>query len=81
MANPWTYAEWNLTAQGDLIRRWGLVTAHKMAKEAGTTVGGPRPPSPTNAPVNKTFILNKRIGSTNISTGGGTGSSGDGPPT
>lgn len=41
--NPWTADNWNLTAQGAVVREKGMDVANKMAEQAGTTVGGPRP--------------------------------------
>jgi len=59
MANPWTDSDWNLTAQGEVVRTLGLDTAHKLAKEAGTVFGGPRP---VTRPAIRNYILTKRIG-------------------
>lgn len=80
MANPWTNAEWNLTEQGNVVRLRGLIAAQKLAKEAGTTVGGPRPIPPNERPIIRNFFLTKRIGSTTNQMAGGRGYAGDGPP-
>jgi hypothetical protein len=40
--NPFTHENWNLTLQGQLIKT-NRVQAEKMAKAAGTTIGGLRP--------------------------------------
>lgn len=78
MDNPWTTQFWNLTAQGDVVRQWGLVTAQRLASEAGTTVGGPMPKEPNDRPIIRNYILTKRIGS---QSSGGKGYSGTGVPT
>lgn len=41
--NPWSAEGWNLTKQGQFLREHGAEKAEKMAKAAGTTIGGPRP--------------------------------------
>lgn len=41
--NPWSADHWNLTAQANVIREKGDAFADRMAKSAGTTVGGPKP--------------------------------------
>lgn len=41
--NPWTHDNWNMTAQGVYVREHGMEKATDMAKQAGTTVGGPKP--------------------------------------
>lgn len=41
--NPWTADNWNMTKQGQIIREKGAEVAARMAKVAGTTVGGMRP--------------------------------------
>lgn len=46
--NPWSAANWNLTAQGEYFKQYGGEKASQMAKAAGTTVGGP-PPRSTNS--------------------------------
>lgn len=43
--NPWTHANWNLTEQGKIVRA-DPKKAEQLAKQAGTTVGGLRPPAP-----------------------------------
>lgn len=42
--NPWSHDGWNFTAQGNVIREQGQEVAERMAKAAGTTVGGLKPP-------------------------------------
>lgn len=60
MLNPWSYKDWNLTQQGQIVTAYGLAKAEEMAEEAGTHVGGPRPAPPNNVTkVQETFILNK----------------------
>lgn len=41
--NPWSAENWNMTRQGQLIREKGMEFAERMAKAAGTKVGGRRP--------------------------------------
>lgn len=41
--NPWTYENWNLTKQGEIVRTKGMDRAKQLAKLAGTVVGGSRP--------------------------------------
>ncbi len=43
--NPWSGVEgvWNMTNQGRYLKEHGPEKAAQMAKNAGTTVGGPRP--------------------------------------
>ncbi|MCK5131709.1 MAG: hypothetical protein KAR40_06100 [Candidatus Sabulitectum sp.] len=42
--NPWTHDNWNMTEQAKVFRGQGAEIAAKMAKAAGTTVGGQMPP-------------------------------------
>lgn len=41
--NPWAAETWNMTAQSLYVRKYGMARAHARARDAGTTVGGPRP--------------------------------------
>jgi len=41
--NPWSADNWNLTEQGKVLNEQGREVADRMAKAAGTTVGGTRP--------------------------------------
>ena len=41
--NPWSHSNWSMTEQGKIVREKGMAEAEKMAKAAGTTVGGKRP--------------------------------------
>lgn len=41
--NPWAGGTWNMTKQGEILREKGMDYAQRMAKSAGTTVGGPKP--------------------------------------
>lgn len=43
--NPFSHKYWNATKQGALLRS-DPTKAEQLAKAAGTTVGGPRPPAP-----------------------------------
>lgn len=55
--NPWAKDNWNMTKQGDFLKKYGTEKATQMAKLAGTTIGGLRPqkapPTPT-APITPT---------------------------
>ncbi len=42
-ANPWTRDNWNMTEQGRVQTTKGLEVAQKMAKAAGTVLGGLKP--------------------------------------
>lgn len=42
--NPWSHDNWNFTQQSNIIREQGMSVAETMAKAAGTTVGGLKPP-------------------------------------
>jgi hypothetical protein len=74
MDNPWTFANWNLTAQGQYVLQYGMAKAEAAAAQAGTTLGGPRPPPPHGTNV-KITVIQKRI----IQRIEG-GQSGSGPP-
>lgn len=41
--NPWSADGWNMTEQGNILRSKGRAEADRLAKAAGTTVGGKRP--------------------------------------
>ena len=41
--NPWSADGWNMTEQGNVLRAKGRAEADRLAKAAGTTVGGKRP--------------------------------------
>lgn len=43
VGNPWTHEAWNMTEQGNLFRA-NPEQATKLAKAAGTSIGGARPP-------------------------------------
>ena len=43
--NPWSHANWNMTEQGKILREQGRDVADRMAKAAGTIVGGLKPPA------------------------------------
>lgn len=45
-SNPWAHDTWSLTEQGNVIKTKGREHADKLAKLAGTTVGGRRPEAP-----------------------------------
>jgi hypothetical protein len=80
--NPWRPDQWNITTQGKFIARYGKAKADEFAKLAGSMVGATKPTIPSELTRvvhdNRTFIINKRIGST--SGADGQGSSGEGSP-
>lgn len=41
--NPWSAANWNLTAQGAYVREHGMAKAQEAAKAAGSAIGATRP--------------------------------------
>ncbi|MCH7911062.1 MAG: hypothetical protein IIB38_15795 [Candidatus Hydrogenedentes bacterium] len=41
--NPWKTETWNMTQQGKVLKEQGIDMATRMAKSAGTTVGGLKP--------------------------------------
>ena len=58
--NPWTFTNWNVTAQGQYVLENGMEKAEARAAEAGTTVGGLRPPPPNGRPIHMT-VIQKRV--------------------
>lgn len=46
--NPWRHDQWNMTKQGAIYRE-NPERAEQLAKQAGTTVGGPRPAAPAKS--------------------------------
>lgn len=42
--NPWTHEHWNMTQQGKILQE-NRSRAEQLAKSAGTTIGGQRPPA------------------------------------
>lgn len=68
--NPWTFADWNLTLQAQYVQQFGLDRAQARARDAGTTVGGPRPKPAGVAPVVKqTTVISRRSPTTTTATG------------
>ena len=41
--NPWSASGWSLTAQGRYLQQYGKVRAEARARDAGTSINGPRP--------------------------------------
>lgn len=41
--NPWSAESWNMTRQGEVLREKGRDHAERLAKQAGTTIGGGKP--------------------------------------
>jgi len=77
VANPWAPENWNLTAQGEYVKKYGVSVAARKARQAGTTLGALKP-RPVSTVLERHWIIQKGGG------GGGSiigaGSSGDGPP-
>lgn len=81
MNNPWTFENWNLTEQGRVYTERGIVAAQKLAAEAGTTLGGPKPKPPNEVKIiERHWIIQKKIGGGSSTGLIGAGSSGSGPP-
>lgn len=79
-ANPWEFDQWNLTLQGQFLKRHGLALAQAYAADAGTSVGSRKPSAPPK-PKPDICVLNKKIVTNVGGSGSGSGSSGHGPPT
>jgi hypothetical protein len=75
--NPWAFETWNVTNQGQFLNLYGPAKAAEFAATAGS-INGARPPDPRRIK-RDVYIINKKIGVSG-SSGGGTGSSGSGPP-
>lgn len=45
-ANPWSHGSWNMTEQGKVVTEHGMEVAERLAKSAGTQVGGLKPAAP-----------------------------------
>lgn len=83
--NPWSAAHWNLTRQGEYVRKYGEQIARTKAKEGGTYFGGPKPVPQNVKVIERHWIIQKNSGlGGGVSVGGGgligAGSSGEGAP-
>lgn len=82
--NPWSAQFWNLTRQGEYVKKYGVDRARRKAKEAGSIFGATKPPAAVAAVINKhTVIVQRRfIGSAGLpaDTPLPRGYAGDGPP-
>jgi hypothetical protein len=58
--NPWSATSWNLTKQGEIVKRYGVATAQRMAKIAGAQLGDLRPMSPNERP--KVYVIQGKKG-------------------
>lgn len=78
VANPWLAENWNVTAQGDYVKKYGVSVAVRTAKLAGSYLGALKPNTPPTALYNNLVIIQRK----SFGGGGiiGAGSSGDGPP-
>lgn len=79
LVNPWERDSFNVTQQMRFVRQHGMALANAYARDAGTTVGGLKPKVESKRE-QRTVILNKTLHVTK-GGGGGSGSSGYGPPT
>ncbi len=84
VVNPWTADAWNITAQGEYVKRYGVSVATRTAKLAGSFLGATKPKQDHRQIEVRNFILTKKIGSTGGSGNDtgliGAGRSGEGPP-
>jgi len=63
MENPWAFATWNVTHQGEFVKRYGVAAAERLAKQAGTSLGGMRPRDPSVKVVEReVFVIKGRKG-------------------
>lgn len=74
VANPWLPENWNLTAQGEYIKTYGVSVAQRKARQAGTVLGALKPR--VSPMFTRNFIIIKKV-SDDTST---QGTSGTGPP-
>jgi hypothetical protein len=44
--NPWTAEHWNVTAQGQIFKKFGEAKARELAEAAGSQVDAAHPPVP-----------------------------------
>ena len=74
--NPWRADQWNVTRQGEYVRRFGELRARARAAEASSFLGATKPTAEEPRPKveHHTRIVNKNF------VGSGAGSSGDGSP-
>jgi hypothetical protein len=84
-SNPWSRSGWNVTAQGDYYKRMGKLGAERKAQEAGTFLGGPKPPPPGGDPkpeiFQRNFIMHQRRSAASSPVADAiVGTSGNGPP-
>lgn len=42
--NPWMKANWNMTDQGQILKKYGMEKTQQLAKSVGSEVGAPKPP-------------------------------------
>jgi hypothetical protein len=76
--NPWSAEHWNLTRQGDYVRKYGVEVAKTKARQAGVKFGAQAPvsmrrfaPLPNGTPY--TVIVQRRNIGGGTGNGGGTG--------
>lgn len=86
--NPWSAEFWNLTRQGEYVRKYGVEVAKTKARQAGAKLGDLRPVVPHFGPYaplprsNYTVIVQRKGIAAPVGGGGlvGAGSSGNGVP-
>lgn len=76
--NPWVAENWNVTRQGEYVKKYGVSVATRTAKLAGSYLGALKPNVQARALYNNLVIIQRK----SFGGGGiiGAGSSGDGPP-
>lgn len=81
--NPWRFDQWNLTVQGQFVRRYGDAKAREFAVLAGTTFPGPKPRNGDEPQRDRlVYLVTRKILIEGDGSGiaGGRGYAGDGPP-
>jgi hypothetical protein len=58
--NPWSAADWNLTAQGQYIKRYGVEAGARLARSVGSSLGALKPVTATI--INKVYVIRGKKG-------------------
>lgn len=78
VVNPWSAEFWNITAQGEYVKTYGLSVAQRTARRAGVAIGALHPAvDPALRTIERQWILSRKIAT---SDGSGGGTAGSGPP-
>lgn len=77
--NPWSAEHWNLTRQGEYVKKYGVDLARTKAKQAGAVFGSGRPPAVLMPQPKHTIIVQRRY-YTDPNASLPRGYAGDGPP-